>query len=88
MDSVVAVAELAGVKVPVTPDGKPVAVKLTALVKPFCSLTATFTAAVEPGVIDTAGAEDVRVKLGGPVTVSVNLVVAVKLPEVPVTVMG
>jgi hypothetical protein len=88
MDSVVVVAELAGWKVPVTPDGKPLALKLTAPVNAFCGLTATFTVVPEPWVADTAGAEGVRLKVGGPITVSVKVVVWVRVPEVPITVIG
>ena len=80
------VVALAGENDAVTPVGIPLAVKATALEKPFCAFTAILLCADAPGAAVTLAGEVESVKLGGPVMVSVMRAVLVKLPDVPVIV--
>ena len=79
---------LVGLKVAVTPEGIPVAVKATDPLKPFWS--ATVIAAIEfapPATIDIVGVELDNVKLGAAIIVKAIAVVALNFPDVPVTFM-
>lgn len=78
---------LAGMKEAFTPPGKPDAVRVTLPLKPFCGVTVSVVAPLEPcAKLRLVGAAD-SVKLGGAFTVRVSEVVLVRLPEVPETVM-
>jgi len=85
--STLVVVVLVGLKDAVTPVGRPEAVKATLPVKPFAGFTVIVL--VAPGrvgvIVRLLGAAD-TVKSGGPVTVRVMVVVALRLPEVPVIV--
>jgi hypothetical protein len=72
----------------VTPLGNPDAARVTLPVKPLTSVTVMVSVPLAPRAIDRAAAEGLSVKLGGAVTVSVMVVVAVALPDVPVMVIG
>jgi hypothetical protein len=79
--------------VAVTPVGNPEAVKVTLPVNPLLGTTAIVLVAlllppVPPGVIVTVVGLAVIVKFGGGVTVRLIVVVWVRLPDVPVTVIG
>ncbi len=86
-DRTLDVVVLVGLNDAVTPLGKPDAARLTLPVNPFWSVTVMVLVPPEPPglIVKLLGAAD-RVKSGGPVTVRVMVVVAVRLPEVPVTV--
>jgi hypothetical protein len=89
--STLLVVLLVGLKEAVTPLGKPEIVKVTEPVKPPDGVTMiVLVPPAAPRVIETdAGvAESVKLPLVDPATVRVTVVVAVKLPEVPVTVIG
>ena len=68
--------------------GKPVALRLTAPVNPFSGVTLIDRVLPAPGASDRLVVDDVRLKFGGAVTVSVKVLVWVMLPELPVTTMG
>jgi hypothetical protein len=77
-------------KLAVTPLGKPVADRVTALPNPLADTTLIVSAPLLPWATDSADAEPVSVKLGGGLTVRAIVVDAVSAPEVPliVTVTG
>lgn len=83
---------LVGLKVAVTPLGKPEIVNVTVPVKPPEGVTLiVLVPAAPPRVSETEAGVAESVKLPPPVdpgTVSVTVVVFVRLPDVPVTVMG
>jgi hypothetical protein len=70
----------------VTPLGNPDAARVTLPAKPLTSVTVIVSVPLPPKAIDKVAAEGFSVKLGGAVTVSVMVVVAVALPDVPVMV--
>jgi hypothetical protein len=84
--NVLVVVVLVGLNDAVTPLGRPEAVKLTLLANPLAAATVMVVTAVPPGVIVKVLGEAESVKLGGGVTVTLTVVVAVIAPEVPVTV--
>lgn len=89
--STLLVVLLVGLNEAVTPLGKPEIVKVTEPVKPPDGVTLiVLVPPPAPRVIETdAGvAERVKLPLVDPATVRVTVVVAVRLPEVPVTVIG
>ena len=71
---------------PVTPLGRLDAARVTLPVKLPTSVTVMVSVAVLPWVMARVDAEDASVKPDAGLTVSVNVVVAVVLPEVPVMV--
>ena len=77
---------LAGLKVAVTPAGNPDADKLTLPLKPLLGLTVMVLLAVLPCVTETLAGDAESVKFGAAFTVSVTVVVWLRLPEVPVIV--
>jgi hypothetical protein len=78
-----------GLKLAPTPDGKTDAPKLTVPVNPFCEVTVIVLVPLFPWVTVTLVGDAEMLKFGwaAAVTVSATVVVAVVLPEVPVTVM-
>lgn len=72
--------------VAVTPLGSPEAVSVTLPVNPFRSVTAMASVPLAFGVTERDAAEGVIVKLGAVPTVSATVVLAVKLPELPLMV--
>jgi len=84
--SVLLVVAEAGLNDAVTPAGRPVAARLTPLVKPFCGVTVMVLVPVFPGTTVTLEGFAERVNEGGPVTVTVRRAVLVSDPEVPVMV--
>lgn len=85
--STLEVEDEVGLNPAVTPVGIPVAVKATLPVNPLRSVTVTVLVPAPPGAIVRLEGEAESVKLGVPVTVIVNVVVEVTLPEVPVSVI-
>lgn len=83
----VAVAEL-GEKVAVTPVGRPVAESATEPVKPFCGVTLMVVVPLPPCATVSEVGEEASVKLAvaDAATVTVTVVLAVKLPDVPLIV--
>ena len=79
---------LTGLNDPVAPAGRPVTLRLTALLKPFCGVTVIVVVALPPCVALTDDGLADSAKSAGPVTVSVTVVVWVSAPLVPVTVSG
>ena len=81
---------LLGLKVGVTPLGKPVADKFTLALNPFCGVTVIVLVPLAPCAIDKLFGDAEREKLGGTVAVTVRetVVVFVRAPEVPEIVMG
>lgn len=79
---------LVGLNDAITPAGKPEAAKLTLPVKPFCGATETVLVRLPPCTRLTLFGDADRLKFGGVTafTVSDNVVVCVKPPEVPVIV--
>ncbi len=77
-----------GLKLTVTPEGWPVAVKATAALKPPAMVVLTEEVELLPRLTVTAVGEAATAKLGGTVTVRVIVVVCVIPPPVPVMVMG
>jgi len=77
-----------GLKDTVTPLGWPEADKVIAALNPPERVLVMVDAPLEPSATETEAGEGVSVKLGPVVTVRVTVVVCVKLPLVPVTVMG
>ena len=73
-------------KAAVTPLGRPLAVNVTLPLKPFAPETVTVSEAVLPCTTDNVDAAGASVKLGGNPTVRAIVVVAVRLPDVPVMV--
>jgi len=86
--SMLEVVEAAGLKEAVTPLGSPVAVKATLPVNPPVSVTVTVSVPLAPCFTETVAGEEVRLKpaTGKALTVSAMVVLAVVVPEVPVTV--
>ena len=78
-----------GLKLPVTPVGRPDPESAIAELKPPETAVVTVTYPLEPRLRDPEAGETEMVKAGaaGAVTVSEILVVSTMLPEVPVTVM-
>jgi hypothetical protein len=83
---VLEVLALLGLNDAVTPLGKPVAERLTVLLKPFCGVTVMVLVALAPCVIARLLGVADSVKFGGAVTVRETLVVCDKLPDTPVMV--
>jgi hypothetical protein len=79
---------LAGLKLAVTPEGRPEADRLTLLLKPFTGLTVIVLVPLPPCVTETlvGDAESVKFGVAAAFTVRLIVVVWVKLPDVPVTV--
>jgi len=79
-----------GLKVEVTPDGRPLAVKVTAELNPPVTVLVIVEVPELPldTVIEVGEAVRVKLALAGAVTVSVTEVVCTRLPLVPVTVIG
>jgi hypothetical protein len=79
-----------GVKVTVTPLGKPEADRETLPEKPFEGVMLTVVDTLEPRRTDKLLGEADKLKLpaAGEVTVRVTVVVRLVVPEVPVTVIG
>jgi hypothetical protein len=90
--STLLVVLLVGLNVAVTPLGKPEIVKVTEPVKPPDGVTLiVLVPLAPPGVSESEAGVAVSVKLPPPVepaTVRVTVVVSIKLPDVPVTVIG
>ena len=81
------VVEDVGLKAAVTPVGMPDAVIATVPVKGLTSVTVIVSVPLAPGATDSVAADDFSVKPPvGEVTVSATVVVAVRVPEVPVIV--
>ncbi len=79
----------AGVKLTVTPVGCPVADKATAELNPPEMTTVTVDKPVSPCTVTEAGeAEMVKLGVPGAVTVKVTVVVRMRPPPEPVTVIG
>jgi len=70
----------------VTPVGRPVIEHVTAPLNPFWSVTVSVAVPAPPGAMVRAVGEAETVKPGGPVTMSVIVVLTDTLPEVPVMV--
>lgn len=79
---------LAGVKDAVTPVGRPVALRATAAVNPFCGVMEIVLFPPVPCAMLRLVGDAAIVNAGGPVTVSDSCAVLVRLPEVPVIVMA
>jgi hypothetical protein len=75
-----------GLNEAVTPLGRPAAEKLTVLLKPFCGVTVIVLLPIAPCTMLTLPGDGESVKLGAALTVSETVVLAVRLPDVPVTV--
>jgi hypothetical protein len=82
------VVEEAGLKVAVTPVGRPEAANVTLPANGLTSVTVMVSVPLAPGATVTVVGEAERLKLPRPVTVSEMEVVALKVPEVPVIVIG
>jgi hypothetical protein len=80
--------ELEGENLAAAPDGNPDAMKLTALVNPFVPLIVSASLPLVPGVTVTLAVAGERVNARAAVTSSVIVVVAVAVPDTPVTVSG
>ena len=76
-----------GLKVTVTPDGWPLALRLTAELKPPATAVVMVEVPLLPCTTDTEDGEALMLKLAAAVTVSETVAKAVVLPEVPVTVI-
>jgi len=79
-------AVLVGLKLAVTPLGRPDAASATVPVKPYCAFTATFAVPLVPDATFKAVGVADNVKLGGGVRVNARVVLAVRAPDVPVIV--
>lgn len=77
---------VAGLKVAVTPVGKPDTVRLALPLNPFSSFTVMVLLSLDPGRKVRVLAEDERLKSAGSVTVRVTAVLLLRAPDVPVTV--
>jgi hypothetical protein len=84
--NVLVLVVLLGLKDAVTPPGRPVAVKLTLPLKPFCGVTVMVLVPLAPCATDTVlgDAESVKFAAGIAFTVRETVVVFDKLPDVPV----
>jgi len=78
---------LLGLNDAVTPLGRPDADKLTLLLKPFCGVTVMVLVPVVPCAIVKLFGDAERTKFGGWFTVRESVLVFVKLPDEPVTVI-
>ena len=76
-----------GLNAAVTPVGKPVAVRVTAELKPPVTAVATVLVPLPPGATETVVGEAEIVNPGAPVTVNVTVAVWLVVPLVPVTVI-
>jgi hypothetical protein len=72
-----------GLKMAVTPLGRPDADKVTPPLKPFWGVTVIVLVRLVPWVMLRLAGDAARVKFGAAVTVSAIVVVLVKLPELP-----
>ena len=81
-------ADEAGLNVAVTPAGRPDAANETEPANGLTSVTAIVSVALAPCANVRLAGEAERLKLPMPVTVSAMEVVAVSVPEFPVTVIG
>jgi hypothetical protein len=79
-------AVLPGLKVAVTPLGKPEADRLTLLLKPFCGVTVMVLTPAAPCAMVKVFGDAESTKFGGAVTVSERVAALDRLPDVPVTV--
>ena len=88
--SVLVPVVLVGLKLAVTPEGRPDADSATLLLKPFCAFTVMVLVPLLPCVIVKLAGEAESEKLGAGLTVKLTVVVWLKLPDVPVmvTVVG
>ena len=77
-----------GLNEAVTPAGRPEAERLTLPAKPLRGVTVIVLVPVAPWVMLKLAGEAARLKLDGTATVSETIAVPVKLPDVPVMVMG
>jgi hypothetical protein len=79
-----------GLKLAVTPLGRPLAARVTPPVNPFAGVTVMVSVLLLPWVTDRVPAPGASAKLGATVTVRSTVVDAVRAPEVPliVTVTG
>ena len=84
--SVLVEVALAGLKLAVTPEGSPLAERLTDPEKPFSAFTVTVLVPVFPCVMVKELGEAESEKSGAAFTVRVIVVVWVSVPETPVTV--
>src|SRR5262249_60789376 len=86
--NVLVVAVLEGLKRAVTPLARPEAAKLTLPMKPFAGVTVIVLVTLFPRPTVKLAGDAERLKSGttGALTVRVNVVVRVSVPEVPVTV--
>ena len=75
-----------GLNVPVAPVGNPLKVNPTEPVNPPVAVTDGVNVVLPPGATLCEEGDDVRVKLGAPVTPSVTVAVWTRLPSVPVIV--
>jgi len=76
-------ADEVGLNVAVTPEGKPVAERVTALLNPFVGTTKIVLAPLAPGRTLRLVGDAVSAKLGGAATVKLRAVVLRRLPDVP-----
>ena len=79
--------ELTAPKDAVTPVGRPVALKATVPLNPFCAAMVVVPEAVSPRGNDRLAGAKASVKLGAAVTVREMVAEALRVPDVPVTVM-
>jgi hypothetical protein len=75
-----------GLKVAITPEGKPVAANVIAPLNPFCGTTVMVLAPLAPGRTLKLVGDAVSAKLGGAATVKLTVAVLCKVPDVPVIV--
>ncbi len=80
---VVPVVELDGANAAVTPAGKPPALKLAVPVKPLTGVISSASVAVWPAGKVTVDAAALKVNVGCGVTFNVNVVDALRVPDVP-----
>jgi len=83
---VLLVVLVGGLKVPVTPVGRPLTEKLTVPVNPFNGVTAMVLFPLPPGAKERLVGVPESVKLGGVAMVKITVVLLVIAPDVPVTV--
>ena len=88
--NVLVVAVLEGLKLAVTPPARPEAERLTLPLKPFAGVTVIVEVTLFPRLTAKLAGEAERLKSGttGALTVRVNVVVRVRVPEAPLTVSG
>jgi hypothetical protein len=88
MARLVAVAELVGVKLAVTPAGRPDALKVAVPVKPPTGVIVSASVADCPGVRESLLAAALKVNAAWGVTLRLRAADAVAVPDVPVIVSG